>query len=239
MGNMTQGLQTGMQGAQFGGQVGGVYGMVIGGVAGFALGYETPDYEKMARDKYNDEVIKHTVSSLFDMRRQQNVENMRTSQALAAYQDENTVAKSQYNAAFGAADIIGSSADALQNTIDFQTTQAQAQTWYNFEVGIDNYNTQVAAVVNRGISGLRRTKGATNTMDFGALTSQGLQMYNQYGGQISSAFSNMWGGGATTTTASGFGGLSGLGDFGGGMGSGGNGGGMGGFTGGGMAAMSA
>lgn len=234
MGNMSQGLQTGMQGAQFGGQVGGVYGAVIGGVAGFALGYETPDYEKMARDKYNAEVIKHTVSSLFDMRRQQNVENMRTSQALAAYQDENAVAKSQYNAAFGAADIIGSSADALQNTIDFQTTQAQAQTWFNFEVGIDNYNTQVASVVNRGISGLRRTKGATNTMDFGALTSQGLQMYEQYGGQISSAFRNMGKGG--------YSGLEGFGDFGGGMGSGGsggNGGMMGGFTGGGMSAMSA
>lgn len=211
-GNMQAGLSTGVQGAQMGGQVGGLWGAVIGGAAGFALGYGTPDYEKIAREKYNNEVVKNTVTALFDMRRQQNIENIRTSQALAAYRDNQRVAASQYNAQYGAGDIIGSSADALSQTLDYQTDQAIAQTWLNYEVGINNYNTAVEGTVNSAMSGLRRTKGDTKSMDLGALTKTGISMYQQYGGQVQSA----WGGlfsKPSTQSATG-GGLSGLSDFG-------------------------
>lgn len=213
-GNMQAGLSTGMQGAQMGGQVGGMWGAVIGGVAGFALGYGTPDYEKIAREKYNNEVVKNTISSLFDMRRVQNVENMRTAQALAAYRDQQAVTTSSYNAQYGANDVVGASADALKNTLAFQTDQAIAQTWFNYETGIDNYNIGVEGTVNSALAGLRRTKGDQRTMDLGALTKSGLDMYKQYGGSFSNAMSNMWGGGTTTTQSVSGGGLGGLSDFG-------------------------
>lgn len=213
-GNMQAGLSTGMQGAQMGGQVGGVWGAVIGGIGGFALGYNTPDYEKLAREKYNNEVVKNTVTALFDMRRVQNVENMRTAQALETYRDNQRVTESQYNAAFGAADIIGSSSEALGQTLDWQTDQAVAQTWLNYEIGIDNYNTAVEGTVNSAMAGLRRTKGATNSMDLGALTKSGISMYQQYGGQVQSAWSGYFGGGATSTQGISGGGLQGLSDFG-------------------------
>lgn len=212
-GNMQAGFSTGMQGAQMGGQVGGIWGAVIGGVGGFALGYNTPDYEKIAREKYNDEVVKNTATALFDMRRQQNIENMRTAQALAAYRDNQRVTASQYNAQYGANDIIGSSADALSQTLDYQTDQAIAQTWLNYEIGINNYNTAVEGTVNSAMSGLRRTKGDTKSMDLGALTKTGISMYQQYGGQVQSAWSGLFSGTTNTQSATG-GGLSGLSDFG-------------------------
>lgn len=211
-GNMQAGFSTGMQGAQMGGQVGGMWGAVIGGVGGFALGYNTPDYEKIAREKYNNEVVKNTVTALFDMRRQQNIENIRTSQALAAYRDNQRVTASQYNAQYGAGDIIGSSADALSQTLDYQTDQAIAQTWLNYEVGINNYNTTVEGTVNSAMAGLRRTKGDTKSMDLGALTKTGISMYQQYGGQAQSAWSGLFS--KTSTQSVSGGGLSGLSDFG-------------------------
>lgn len=212
-GNMQAGFSTGMQGAQMGGQVGGIWGAVIGGVGGFALGYGTPDYEKIAREKYNNEVVKNTISSLFDMRRVQNVENMRTAQAIAAYRDQQSVTTSAYNAQYGANDVVGSSAEALKQTLAFQTDQAIAQTWFNYETGIDNYNIGVEGTVNTAMAGLRRTKGDQRTMDLGAMTKAGLDMYKQYGGSFSNAMGNMWGGSTTTQGVSG-GGLGGLSDFG-------------------------
>lgn len=213
-GNMQAVLSTGMQGAQMGGQVGGMWGAVIGGIGGFALGYNTPDYDKIAREKYNNEVVKNTIASLFDMRRVQNVENMRTAQALAAYRDQQTGTTSSYNAQYGANDVVGASADALKNTLAFQTDQAIAQTWFNYETGIDNYNIGVEGTVNSALAGLRRTKVDQRTMDLGALTKSGLDMYKQYGGSFNNAMGNLWGGGSTTTQGVSGGGLGGLSDFG-------------------------
>ena len=68
--------------------------------------------------------------------------------------------------------------------------------------------------MNSAIAGLRRTKGDQRTMDLGALTKSGLDMYKQYGGSFSNAMSNMWGGGSTTTQSVSGGGLGGLSDFG-------------------------
>lgn len=219
--NVSAGVSTGMQGAQLGGQFGGLYGAIIGGVAGFALGFSTPDYEKIAREKYNNEVVKNTATALFDLRRVQNIENLRTSQALIAYQDNRKVSQSQYTAQYGAADIIGSSADALNQVLDYQTEQAIAQTWFNYQTGIDNYNTSVESTVNSAMSGLRRTKGSTNQMDLGAITKQGLQMYNQYGSDFRGLFSRQQstpsaipvGGSGFSTDGIGSNSFSGLGGF--------------------------
>lgn len=210
-GNKQLGLSTGVQGAQMGGQLGGVWGAVFGGAAGFALGYGTSDYEKLAREKYNNEVVKHTATALFDLRRQQNIENIRTSQALATYQDNQRVTASQYNAQYGASDILGSSADALSQTLDYQTDQAVAQTWLNYETSINNYNTTIDDTVNHAVAGLRRTKGDTKSIDLSALTKEGLDMYSQYGSQVKSAWSELFHTRNLSTTG---GGLSGLSDFG-------------------------
>lgn len=212
MANMQGGLSAGMQGAQMGGQLGGGVGAAIGGIAGFVLGFTTPDYEKIAREKYNNEVVKNTITSLFDMRRVQNVENMRTAQALASYRDQQSVTTSSYNAQYGATDVVGSSADALKQTLAFQTDQAVAQTWFNFETGIDNYNTRVEGTVNSALAGLRRTKGDSRTMDLGALTKSGLDLYSQYGGGFKNMVGGLWGN--TTTQGVSSGGLGGFSDFG-------------------------
>lgn len=212
-GNASLGVSTGLQTAQIGGQLGGGLGAIIGGLGGLVLGWSTTNYEKIAREKYNNEVVKNTATALFDMRRVQNVESLRTAQALAAYQDNQRVTASQYNAQYGAADIIGGSAAALNQVLDFQTEQAKAQTWFNYQTGIDNYNTAVEGTVNSANAGLRRTKGDQRTLDLASLTKVGLDMYKQYGGSFSNAMSSLWGGSTTTQSVLG-GGLGGLSDFG-------------------------
>lgn len=158
--NTDAGIQGGIQGAQIGAQFGGGYGALIGGAIGLGVGLFSPDTEKAAIKKYNAELTKNAISSLFDMRRVQNVQNIRTAQALSAYQDTSRVSKSSYNANYGAADIIGSSADALQNTLRLQTDQAIAGEWFNFNTGISNFNASIDAITNKASTELKRTKGA-------------------------------------------------------------------------------
>lgn len=178
-GNFTAGVNTGMQGAQLGANFG-PQGALIGGIAGFALGFQTPDYEKIAREKYNSEVLKNFAKSLFDTRKVQNIENMRTAQALAAYQDNLRVQGSSYNAQYGAADMIGSSTTALKQAMDFQTQEAKRGVLINWETQIDNMNTSIDAMANQSMAGLRRTKGDTRQMDYAGLVKTGLDLYGQY-----------------------------------------------------------
>lgn len=189
MANMQAGFSTGLQGAQMGGQLGGAYGAAIGGIAGFALGADTPDYEKIAREKYNAEVLKNFTKSLFDSRKVQNIENIRTAQALAAYQDNLRVAGSTYNASYGAADMIGSSTTALAQAMDFQTNEAKRATMLNWETQLDNMNTNIDALANQAQASLRRTKGDRRE-NLGAMVKTGLDLYSQYRGSFNNPFSN-------------------------------------------------
>ncbi len=175
-------INGGMNGAQMGGQIGGGWGALIGGIIGAAWGYFTPDYEARAIKKYNDEVVRNAMQDLFDLRRVQNVQNMQTAQALAAYQTNNTVQASTFNATYGATETIGASAQALRQVMDFQTQQAMAQTWTNWETGVEEHNTEVRRITNAADAGLRRQRGSTNQVDYGGLVKSGMDMYSKYKG---------------------------------------------------------
>lgn len=192
--NISKGLSSGMQGAQLGGQVGGVYGAIGGGILGLVLGGSDDSAEKAVK-AMNDQVVKAAATDLMDMRRQQNIQNIRTAQALHNYQINNKTQASTINANLGAADIIGSSATALKQAMDFQSTQAQAAVMSNWETSVDNYNRAIDTATNQRESQLKRTTGEQG-VDLGALISDGMSLYNQYGGDIK----DMFGGGSSTST---------------------------------------
>lgn len=180
--NVGQGISSGMQGAQMGASFG-PYGALAGGAIGLALGLFTPDYEKQAIKKYNDQVVHNNMQSIFDMRKVQNIRDMQTAQALAGYGDQSKVTRSTYNANYGAADIIGSSTTALAKTLQFQTQQAQAQTWFNFDVGVDNYNTSIDTLTNNSMNSLKRaTGGASTAQTAGSALQTGLSLYSKFKG---------------------------------------------------------
>lgn len=153
-------ITSGINGAKLGGQLGGGWGAVIGGVLGAAVGSFSEDPMKAQlkqQQKFNDEVIKYTTQSLFDLQRQRVSERMRSIAAISTYQDNERTALSTLKSQAGAADIIGSSAKALGSTVDWQTSQAIAQEKFNFDVGIDNYNTNVRQIINQGVGQLKGT----------------------------------------------------------------------------------
>ena len=115
-------LGTAMQGAQLGGKFGGAWGAAGGAVLGFLAGGKAQKRQDEAVKQYNNQVVKYAAQDLFDLRKQQNVENIRTSQALATYQGNKKVQNSAITAAMGAADIIGSSAQALKQTLGLPNT---------------------------------------------------------------------------------------------------------------------
>ena len=183
-----------VRGAQFGGQVGGPIGAAIGGTVGFLVGAFSGDplrFAKRAQEKYNAEVVKHTVTSLFDRERAQQVERMRTARALQAYQSQGKTQISTVRAGYGAADLIGASAQALSQAIDYQTTQALEATRFNYAVSFDNYLTDIEMTSQKGVNSLQRTLDAApqQPMDIGQLYAAGKSMYDGYkqmGGQAQS-----------------------------------------------------
>lgn len=216
--NWQSGGQWAMQGAQMGSNFG-PWGALIGAAAGFVFGKSAPDNEKIMADKYNAEVVKFAARDLFDMRRAQNEENMRTSAAIAQYQDNRKVQTSSITAQMGAADIIGSSANALKQTLDLQTNEAINQTLINAKTGFENYNTRVDQMTNQRIASLQRYKGKA-PMDAGKLVSTGVDIYKQFNqdGSLTQgatsmmgAFKNVWSSaGSTSTQGVSGGGLSGM-----------------------------
>lgn len=178
--NSSQGISTALQGAKFGGSFGGAWGAIGGGLIGLVTGGKAADREAEMTKKYNDQVVKYAAQDLFDMRRQQNVQNIRTAQALASYQDNQRVQTSSVVANMGAADIIGSSAKALVQTMDFQTKAAQAETMLNWQVGLDNYNTTIDQQTNQRSASLKRQQEGAD-LDVGALISGGVDIYNKFG----------------------------------------------------------
>lgn len=197
-----------VNGAKAGAQVGGGWGAAIGGVIGGVTGYFSPDIAAEQRKsllKYNADVTKYTQQSVFDLQRQRVSERMRTSQALSTYQDAGKTSIDTLKAQYAATDVIGSSAKALGMTIDFQTDQAMAQEWFNFDVGIDNFNTQLRGIVNNGISRLSNAAGSYANPNQAAAAQSTMQtamdMYNKYdksrtsslGLQSTSTYSNVGG----------------------------------------------
>lgn len=165
-------LNNAVQGAQIGGQLGGGWGAVAGGVLGLLSG---DGGAAKAAKEYNDKVVKHAAEDLFDLRRQQNVQNMRTARTLANYAVQNKTAQSTITANLGAADIIGSSAQALKQTMDFQTQQAKADTMLNWETDVDNYNRAVDTMTSQRMNSLQRSTG--QEVDVGALAGNAFKLY--------------------------------------------------------------
>lgn len=199
--NVQGGLQGAQQGAQMGSMFGG-YGAAYGAIAGGILGLFQPDTEKEMIQKWNSQVVKNFSEDLFDLRRVQNIENIRTAQALLNYQDQKAVARASMNANYGAAELLGSSAQALVQTMEFQTQQATAQVWQNYETNIDNMNSTIDQMANRASASLKeRQQGGTQ--DYSALVKGGIDLYTKLKGK-----------GGNTTQGTSQGGLANLWDLG-------------------------
>lgn len=206
--NKQQGGAMAMQGAQMGSQFG-PWGALIGAGIGWDLGSTAPDNAKIMLDKYNAEVVKNAARDLFEMRRVQNEENKRTSQALAQFQDNRKVQTASINAQLGAADIIGASANALKQTLDLQTNEAMNQTMINAITGMENFNTKVDQMTNQRVVSLQRYRGQA-PLDAGKLVSTGVDIYKQFhrdgsmtqgANSMMGAFKNVWSGGTSTPVA--------------------------------------
>lgn len=199
--NVQGGLQGAQQGAQIGSMFGG-YGAAYGAAAGGILGLFQPDIEKEMIQKWNSQVVKNFSEDLFDLRRVQNIENIRTAQALLNYQDQKAVARASMNANYGAAELLGSSAQALAQTMEFQTQQATAQVWQNYETNIDNMNNTIDQMANQASASLKdRQQGGAQ--DYSALVKGGIDLYSKLKGK-----------GGTTTQGTSQGGLANMWDLG-------------------------
>lgn len=180
MANSRGGMQMGMQGAMMGAQVGGPWGALIGGGLGFLFGNSMPDNEKIMKQKFNDEVVRNTARSMFEMQREQTQENKRTSAALASYQSNRKVQASTMNANYGAADIIGSSAEALKQTLDWQTNEAMNQTVLNAITGAENFNTRLDQLTNQATNQLQRNREGSATINPAELVQTGMSLYSTF-----------------------------------------------------------
>lgn len=174
-----------VNGAQFGGAVGGPVGAAIGGTIGLLVGAFGGDplrHAKKAQEKYNAEVVKHTAQSLFDRERAQQVERMRTARALQSYQAQGKTQQGTIKANYGAADLVGGSAVALSQALDFQSKQAEAATLFNYGVGYSNYLTDIEAASQQGVNSLQRTfdAPAQQPVDIGQLYAAGKSMYDGF-----------------------------------------------------------
>ncbi len=159
MANIMGGLQGAQQGAQVGSMFG-PWGTAIGAGVGLLGGLFSADKEKAALEaqrKFNAEVVKNTVTDLFDQERSQQVERMRTARALQSYQAQGKTQISTVRAGYGAADLIGASAQALSQAIDYQTNQALEATRFNYTIGFDNYLTGINQTANKGVNNLQRS----------------------------------------------------------------------------------
>ena len=176
-----QGFVKGMQaGSAFG-----PYGAAIGGAIGLTVGLFGGDPNKAAKEaqtKFNNEVIKNTAVTLFDAQRAQQVNRMQTARALQSYQAQGKTQVSQVRAGIGAADLIGSTAQALAQSIDFQTQQAQESVRLSDQISYENYLSSIDATTNRGVNSLQRSFQAApqQALDIGAMYQAGKGMYDMY-----------------------------------------------------------
>lgn len=209
MGNLNNATSGAMQGAQMGGSVGGPWGAAIGAVIGGVIGYNTADPVQealKAQKKYNDLVITNTVTDLFNTQRNQQVERMRTARALQSYQAQGKTQISTVRAGYGAADLIGASAQALAQAIDYQTTQALEGVALNHQILYDNYLTSIDQIVNRGDNQIQREIKASylhNNFDIKSMMDTGKSMKGMFskssGGNSGGTMGIGSGGGYSTT----------------------------------------
>lgn len=184
MANELGGLQGAMAGAQMG-AIFGPWGAAIGGAVGLfaGLGKSDPNEAALkAQKKFNDEVVKNTATDLFDQQRSQQVQRMQTARALQTYQAQGKTSISQVRAGMGAADLIGSSAVALAQAIDSQTTRALAGVELNSQILYDNYLTGINQTTNKGVNSLQRNIETQQQqgLDIGSLYQAGKGMYGSY-----------------------------------------------------------
>lgn len=211
MGNMNNATSGAMQGAQMGGQVGGAWGAVIGAVIGGVAGYNTADPVQLALDaqkKYNNLVVLNTATALFDRERAQQVERMRTARALQSYQAQGKTQISTLRANYGAADLVGASAQALAQTLDYQTKQAEAATMLNYGISFDNYLIAMNHITNQGMNSVQREINGSymnNNFSIQSMMQQGQGMMGGMGGGGGGMFSNANSGGSGGIMGSGSG----------------------------------
>ena len=202
--NLTSGINTGVTGAQLGGQLGGGMGAAIGGTIGLAAGLFS-NTEKQAlkqNEAWNKQVTNNVARSLFDLERQRVSERMRTTSAMLDYNANRSTTLSTLRSQYAAADVIGSSSNALKQAYAFQLDQAMAQEMFNFEVGIDNYNTNVMQVVNQGLSQLRGSIQGSGGLDLTNLV-KGVGAVNSGVGAMKGAFGGNSGASGITGTIGG------------------------------------
>ncbi len=182
--NFNAGGSTAMNGMAVGSMFG-AKGAAIGAGVGLLAGLFSTDRSEAAlkaQQQYNDAVVKNTITSLFDRERAQQVERMRTARALQSYQAQGKTQISTVRAGYGAADLIGASAQALAQAIDYQTTQALEATRFNYAVGFDNYLTDIEATSQQGVNSLQRTINAApqQPMDIYGMFKAGKSVYDGY-----------------------------------------------------------
>lgn len=179
--------------AQMGGKLGGGYGAIAGGVIGAILGRSSAKKAQKALDQYNDQVVKNAATELFDMQRVNNAQKRVLGSALHEYSMQQSLAQGSYNAAYGAADMVGGSADALAQTLDYQTKQAKAELMYNYDMSVDNYNRSINSMASEASARLKRSTGAeVQGANFDALASKGAEMYSNYKKNSSGGLSGLW-----------------------------------------------
>ena len=202
--NLTSGINTGVTGAQLGGQLGGGMGAAIGGTIGLVAGLFS-NTEKQAlkqNEAWNKQVTNNVARSLFDLERQRVSERMRTTSAMLDYNANRSTTLSTLRSQYAAADVIGSSSNALKQAYAFQLDQAMAQEMFNFEVGIDNYNTNVMQVVNQGLGQLRGSIQGSGGLDLNNLV-QGTGAVKSGVGAMKGAFGGNSGASGITGTIGG------------------------------------
>lgn len=179
--NFNAGGSTAMNGMAVG-SLFGPKGAAIGAGIGLVAGLFSADRSKAAlkaQQKYNDEVVKNTITDLFDRERAQQVERMRTAKALQSYQAQGKTQISTVRAGYGAADLIGASAQALAQAIDYQTTQALEATRFNYAVGFDNYLTNINQITNKGVNAVQQgvDSGQQQPLDIYSMFKAGKELY--------------------------------------------------------------
>ena len=197
--DLASGINTGIQGAQLGGQLGGGMGAAIGGVIGLTAGLFNNSAKKALKqnEAWNKQVTTNVARSLFDLERQRVSERMRMTSAMLGYNAQRSTTLSTLRSQYAAVDVIGSSSAAFKQAYAFQLDQAIAQENFNFEVGIDNYNTGVMQAVNQGLTQLRSSIEGSGGLDLENLV-KGIGAVNSGIGAMKGAFR---GSGATVRVA--------------------------------------
>lgn len=180
--NFNAGASTAMNGMSVG-SLFGPKGAAIGAGVGLIAGLFSADRSKAAlkaQQQYNDAVVKNTITDLFDTERAQQVERMRTARALQSYQAQGKTQISTVRAGYGAADLIGASAQALAQAIDYQTTQALEATRFNYAVGFDNYLTNINQITNKGVNAVQQgvDTGQQQPLNIYSMFKAGKELYS-------------------------------------------------------------